>query len=227
MHDVCICPPAIFVLGFSERSTLSGDGGRRRDKAMGTLCYTATISLDGYVADADGDFQWSAPDDEVFRFHVERMGPVSHEILGRHTYELMRYWYSDPDDEGWGPDEREFARRWRELGLIVVSSTLTTDELQSPHDRLLEDLDLRDLRAIVEDAPGEVEIFGPTTATLAIRAGMVSDFRFFVVPKVVGGGLSALPRDAELDLDLVEHRQFGATAYLHYRPAGDSGRTSG
>lgn len=70
---------------------------------MGSLSYTATVSLDGYVVDADGDFQWSGPDDEVFRFHVERMGPISHEILGRKTYELMRYWYADPDTEDWGP----------------------------------------------------------------------------------------------------------------------------
>lgn len=185
---------------------------------MGTLSYTATISLDGYVADADGDFQWSGPDDEVFRFHVERMGPVSHEILGRHTYELMRYWYSDPDVEGWGPGELAFVRRWRELGHIVVSSTLTADDLQAPGDRLLSDLDLATLREVIAGAPGEVEIFGPTTAALAIRAGMVSDFRFFVVPKVVGGGLAALPRDAELDLDLVESRVFGGTTFLHYRP---------
>ena len=184
---------------------------------MGTLSYTATISLDGYVADADGDFQWSGPDDEVFRFHVERMDLISHEILGRNTYELMRYWYADPDAEGWGPDEREFARRWQELSHIVVSSTLTADDLQAPGDQLLSDLDLGALREIIAAAPGEVEIFGPTTAALAIRAGMVSDFRFFVVPKVVGGGLSALPRDAELDLDLVEHRVFGGTTLLHYR----------
>lgn len=185
---------------------------------MGTLCYTATVSLDGYVADADGDFQWSGPDDEVFRFHVERMGPVSHEILGRRTYELMRYWHSDPDDEGWGPDEQEFARRWRAISHIVVSASLTSDDLQNPGDRLLSDLGLDELRRIVDEAPGEVEIFGPTTAAPAIRAGMVSDFRFFVVPKVVGGGLAALPDGARLDLDLVEQRVFGGTTYLHYRP---------
>lgn len=186
---------------------------------MGTLSYTATVSLDGYVADASGDFQWSGPDDDVFRFHVERMAPVSHEILGRRTYELMRYWYSDPDAEGWGSDEREFARRWQALGHVVVSSTLTADALQSPGDRLLPRLESGELRRIVDDAPGEVEIFGPTTAAEAIRAGMVSDFRFFIVPKVVGGGLSALPDGARLDLELVERMDFGDTVMLHYRPA--------
>ena len=184
---------------------------------MGTLCYTATISLDGYVVDADGHFQWAGPDDEVFRFHVDRMGAVSHEILGRRTYDLMRYWYSNPDAEGWGADEREFARQWRALQHIVVSSTLGVGELEAPGDRLLSGLDPGELRRIVGEAPGEVEIFGPTTAGPAIRAGMVSDFRLFVVPKMVGGGVAALPDGVREELELVEWRVFGAVAYLHYR----------
>lgn len=184
---------------------------------MGTLSYTATVSLDGYVADTSGDFQWSGPSDDVFRFHVERMGPVSHEVLGRNTYDLMRYWCRDPQGEEWGPDEREFARRWREIQHVVVSSTLTTRELESPGDQLLPRLELADLQQIVDTAPGEIEIFGPTTAAPAIRAGIVTDFRFFVVPKVVGGGLAALPDGARLDLDLVDHRVFGSTTLLHYR----------
>lgn len=186
---------------------------------MGTLSYTASVSLDGYVADADGDFQWSAPDDEVFSFHVERMGPVTHEVLGRRTYELMRYWHAEPDDEEWGPDEKEFSRRWLGIRHVVASSTLTLGELVRPEDELVADLGLDDLRRIVDEAPGEVEIFGPTVATPAIRAGMVSDFRFFVIPKIVGGGLPALPDDVRLELDLVEHRVFGSTTYLHYRPS--------
>lgn len=183
---------------------------------MGTLSYTATVSLDGYAADASGDFQWSAPGDEVFRFHVERMGAVSTEVLGRNTYQLMTYWNAEPEDGSWGEDEREFARRWQRIEHVVVSSTLGHEDLDSPQDRLLPELELSELEQLVRDAPGEVEIFGPTTAAAAIRAGMVSDFRFFVVPKVVGGGLRALPADAALDLDLVEHRTYGDTAYLHY-----------
>ncbi|MCD2262298.1 dihydrofolate reductase family protein [Dietzia aurantiaca] len=183
---------------------------------MGTLSYTATVSLDGYAADASGDFQWSAPGDEVFRFHVERMGAVSTEVLGRNTYQLMTYWNAEPEDGSWGEDEREFARRWQGIEHIVVSSTLGPEDLDSPRDRLLPELELSELEQIVRDASGEVEIFGPTTAAAAIRAGMVRDFRFFVVPKVVGGGLRALPADAALDLDLVEQRTYGDTAYLHY-----------
>ncbi|MEE8869902.1 MAG: dihydrofolate reductase family protein [Acidipropionibacterium acidipropionici] len=185
---------------------------------MGTLSYTATISIDGYAADGEGDFQWSAPDSDVFDFHLERMAKVSTEILGRKAYLLMRYWEQEPTDEQWTEAEHEFARRWQGLDIVAASSTLTAAELAPGHG-LVPHLDLDEIRRIVEDADGEVEIFGPTVAADAIRAGMVQDFGIFVVPKVVGGGLRALPDDVRLDLDLAEHRIFdNGTAYLHYTP---------
>lgn len=184
---------------------------------MGTLSYTATISLDGYVADTSGDFQWSAPSEEIFQFHVDRMAAVSSEVLGRNTYQLMRYWQTEPADGSWGEPEREFARRWRNIDHVVASSTLLQDDLASEPVRLIADLGLSALEQIVENARGEVEIFGPTTASESIRAGLVKDFRFFVVPKIVGGGLNALPDGARLDLRLLEQRIFdNGTAYLHY-----------
>ena len=186
---------------------------------MGTLCYTATVSLDGYAADASGDFQWSAPGDEVFDFHVERMGAVSTEVLGRNTYLLMKYWEAEPEGETWSAAEHEFARRWQATERVVASSSLSSANLSADNTRLVPDLGLDELARIVEESPGEVEIFGPTTASPAIRAGMVTEFRFFVVPKIVGGGLSALPAGARLDMELVEQRVFGDGAvYLHYRP---------
>lgn len=185
---------------------------------MGTLSYTATVSIDGYAADSDGDFQWSGPGDQVFQFHVERIGAISHEVLGRKTYQLMAYWDAEPEDGAWTAEEQEFAKLWRGLERTVVSTTLGPQDLTFSWDRLVPSLDTEALRQIVDDASGEVEIFGPTTAADAIRAGMVRDFRFFVVPKVVGGGLSALPADARLDLALAEHRVFDdGTVLLHYR----------
>ncbi|WP_309132976.1 dihydrofolate reductase family protein [Brevibacterium sp.] len=185
---------------------------------MGTLSYTASISLDGYVADATGDFQWSAPSEDVFRFHVDRMTGVSTEVLGRNTYLLMKYWETDPDDGSWGAAEHEFARRWRQLDKVVASTTLSHDDLATDRARLVNDLGLTELEQIASDATGEVEIFGPATASAAIRAGLVIDFRFFVVPTMVGGGLSAIPADVHLDLKLVEHCVFDSgTAFLHYQ----------
>jgi dihydrofolate reductase len=186
---------------------------------MGILSYGATISLDGYVADADGDFQWSAPGDPVFAAHLERMATVSTEVLGRKTYELMQYWQTFPDDDDQPADDREFARRWRNIEKIVASSTLTPDDLGSDRDRLVPDLSLDELQRIVDAATGVVEIFGPTVAAPAIRAGMVEQFGFFVVPKTVGGGLRALPDDVRLDLRLVEHRIFDdGIVHLRYVP---------
>jgi dihydrofolate reductase len=186
---------------------------------MGRLSYSATVSLDGYVADADGDFQWSGPSDAVFAAHLDRMATVSTEVLGRRTYALMQYWEAYPDDDDGPGADREFARRWRGIDKVVVSSTLTRDELGSHRDRLVSELSLAELRQIVDGATGVVEIFGPTTAAAPIRAGLVEEFHFFVVPKMVGGGLRALPDDVHLDLDLVEHRTFdGGIVYLRYLP---------
>lgn len=186
---------------------------------MGTLSYTATVSLDGYAADADGDFQWSAPNCDVFDFHVERMAEVSTEVLGRTTYGLMQYWETDPTDEVWSPAEQEFARRWRRIEKVIASSTLTEDDVKPGRDRLVPDLSLDELQRIVAGATGVVEIFGPTVAGPAIRAGLVEEFQFFVVPKVVGGGLRALPDDVRLDLTLTGHSIFdNGTAHLRYVP---------
>lgn len=183
---------------------------------MGTLSYTATMSLDGYIADANGDFQWAVPSDEVFQFHVERIDDVSTEVLGRRTHELMEYWRVEPDDGSWGELEREFAARWRNLEQIVASSTLMPSDVEEGT-RLVTALDLTELAEIVADASGEVEISGPTTAAEAIRTGRVVNFRFFVVPVLIGGGLRALPEGTRLDLELVAHRVFdNGTTYLHY-----------
>src|SRR5690606_31195611 len=158
---------ATLSLETADGTTLSLNADEFRRADMGTLTFTATVSVDGYAADADGDFNWSAPSGEVFRFHVERLEPVVHEVLGRRTYQLMEYWQAPPEDDSWSPDEHEFARRWKSIPRTVVSSTLTVENLVSERDRLVPRLGLDTLRRIVDEAPGEVEIFGPTTAAEA------------------------------------------------------------
>jgi dihydrofolate reductase len=193
---------------------------------MGTLSFTATISIDGYAAGPDGDFQFGAPSEQVFRLHVERMAAISTEILGRRTYELMHYWEAEPEGENWGDDEREFARLWQGLDIVAASSSLTSDEITRENHRLVTQLTLDEIRRVTQHASGEVEIFGPTTAAPAIRAGLVQDFRFFIVPVILGGGLRALPEDARLDLRLIESRVFeNGFTMLHYRAvqAGPAG----
>lgn len=191
---------------------------------MGTLSFTVTMSLDGYAADADGDFQWTAPGEDVFDFHVERMDAVSTEVLGRTTYELMKYWEVEPAGENWGMAEREFARKWMLIDRVVASRTLKPTELGLGSPKVVRDLTLEELDRIVAEAPREVEIFGPTVAADAIRSGRVRDFRFFLVPRIVGGGLRALPAEANLSLELIERREFSNGAVLlHYQSATEGG----
>lgn len=186
---------------------------------MGTLTYAATVSLDGYVADSSGDFQWSAPSDAVFATHLDRIRQVSTEILGRKTYELMRYWHSEPHAEQWSPAEREFARLWQNINTFAASSTLTSGKLASADDVIVPELTVDRIVEIARQASGVVEIFGPTTAAPAIRAGVVDVYEFFIAPKVLGGGLPALPRDVRLDLTLTDHRIFDdGTVQVRYIP---------
>lgn len=185
---------------------------------MGTLSYSTTMSLDGFVEDADGSFEWFAPSPEIFAAHLERMTEVSTEVLGRKTFALMQYWEDLPADADVSPDEQEFGRRWRAIKKVVASSTLTNADLGDGRCRLVADLQLPELARIVSEAEGSVEIFGPTTAGPAMHAGMIDDFHLFVAPKVLGGGRRALVEGALLDLELVEQRRFdGGTVYLHYR----------
>lgn len=187
---------------------------------MGTLIYATSLSIDGYVADADGDFLWSAPSDEVFAVHVDRMSTVSAEVLGRKTYQLMTYWEKPPEGVTWSEAEHEFARRWRGIDRVVVSSTLAESDIVSDGTRLVPRITLSDLSDLVDAAPGVVEIFGPTVAAEAITAGLVDEYHLFVVPRLVGGGLRALPDGAQQAVHLREHRIFDdGTAMLRYTRA--------
>lgn len=185
---------------------------------MGKLSYAVTMSLDGYVADADGNFDWSGPCDSVFDLHVARLDKVTTEILGRKTYELMEYWehYDEPD----GTDaEHDFARGWRDLEKIVVSATLPESQLFSGRDRVVPSISVNEISEIVAKTDGVVEIFGPTTAAAAIQAGIVDVFEFFVVPMIVGGGLRALPDGFRSNLRLTDKQVFDSgTVYGRYEP---------
>ncbi len=184
---------------------------------MGTLSYAVTMSLDGYIADADGDFQWFTPTPEIFDVHLERISEVSTEILGRKTYELMQFWDTYPDDPAATPAERVFGRLWQHIDKVVASSSLTTTDMAADDDQLVTQLEIHEVRRIAAEAEGVIEIFGPTTAAPAIRAGLVERFEFFIAPVLLGGGLKALPDGARIDVHLRQHRIFDdGTVYLKY-----------
>ena len=183
---------------------------------MGRLVYAAIASLDGYVADADGDFTWCAPDEEVHAFVNDLVRPIGTHLYGRRTYDVLAVW----DTIDIGPDQpdamRDFAVTWRAADKVVYSGTLGA--VTTRRTRLERDLDPEALRGLVCESPTDVSIGGPTLAALALRAGLVDDLHLFLSPVTVGGGLRALPDDVRLDLELVEEHRFGnGVVHLHHR----------
>jgi dihydrofolate reductase len=182
---------------------------------MGALVYSAIASLDGYVADEDGQFDWAAPDEEVHRFvndHERRIGIF---LLGRRMYGVMQVW-DDPaavDDQ---PGHvREFSEVWRAADKIVWSTTLSS--VSTARTTLEHSLDLDRVRALKE-SDRDLGVGGPHLAGQLLEAGLVDEISLYLVPVVVGGGTPALPAGVRLDLALVEERRFGnGTVFLRYR----------
>ena len=186
---------------------------------MGILSYAVVMSLDGYIADPEGDFQWATPSPEIFDVHLKRMSEVSTEIMGRKTYELMQFWDTYPDSPEATPAEKVFGRLWQDIDKIVASSSLSQADMVAD-DELVAQLDVERVQRIGQEAEGVVEIFGPTTAADAIRAGLIERFEFFLVPIIIGGGLKALPDGVRLGVQLIEQHTFdNGTVYLRYEPA--------
>lgn len=185
---------------------------------MAKLVYTGITSLDGYVADADGNFDWSAPDQEVHSYVNEHEGDIGTYLYGRRIYEVMLFWetaHTLPDL----PDvEREFADIWRAADKIVYSTTLTAPS--SERTRIEPTFDADAVRRSKETADRDLAIGGADLAAQAVRAGLVDEFHVYVTPHIVGGGTPYLPRDVRIGLELIdEHRFAGGTVHLRYRTA--------
>lgn len=177
------------------------------------LVYSAIASLDGYTADADGKFDWGAPDEEVHAFVNDLERGIGTYLYGRRMYEVMVYWET-VSLEGQGPVVRDFAGIWRSADKIVYSTTLRT--ASSPRTRIEPRFDAEAVRALKQR--GDVSVGGPGLAALAIRAGLVDEYRLFVTPVVVGGGTSFFPDGIRAGLDLVDQRRFASgVVYLRYR----------
>jgi dihydrofolate reductase len=181
---------------------------------MGRLVYTTICSLDGYSADADGNFDWAMPDAEEHAFVNDLERPVGTHLYGRRLYETMAVW----QDIG-GPEEEavmnDYADVWRASDKVVYSATLAG--VTTPRTRLERTFDPDAVRRLVREADRDVGIGGSTLAGSAIRAGLVEDLHVFLHPVVVGGGTRALPDDVRLDLELLEeHRFAGGVVHLRY-----------
>jgi dihydrofolate reductase len=180
---------------------------------MATLIYSAIASLDGYVADAGGNFDWAAPDEEVHRFVNELMRPVGTHLYGRRMYEVMAYWESPPADQR--PVSEDFAQIWQAADKIVYSRTLASPS--STRTRIEKDFDTEAVRRMKATTSRDISVGGPHVAAQAINAGLVDELHLFVVPIVVGGGTRGLPDHARVKLQLLGERRFaGGVVYLHY-----------
>jgi dihydrofolate reductase len=182
---------------------------------MAKLIYSALASLDGYVADRDGTFDWAAPDDEVHRSVNDLQRPVGTMLLGRRMYDVLVAW--ETIDTAGQPDvTRAFAEIWRATDKVVYSKTL--ERPASARTRIERDFDPEVVRSVKASADRDLSIGGPDLASQAIGAGLVDEIHLFLSPISVGGGTRALPDDVEVRLELLDERRFGdGTVGLRYR----------
>jgi dihydrofolate reductase len=182
---------------------------------MAKLIYSSIASLDGYVADEHGNFDWAAPDDEVHAFVNELERPVGTYLYGRRMYDVMVAWET-MSTEGQPAVIRDYAAIWRETDKIVYSTTLGTPA--SARTQIERSFDPDVVRQLKTKAARDLSVGGPGLAAHALAAGLVDECHLFVTPVIVGGGTRSLPQGLRLDLELMEERRFGnGTVYLHYR----------
>jgi dihydrofolate reductase len=180
---------------------------------MGKLIYVPIASLDGYVADADGNFDWAAPSEDVHAFVNDLTRSAGTMLLGRRTYDVLVAW-EDMPLEGQPDVIRDFAGIWRATDKVVYSTTLEAP--RTARTRIEREFDPDAVRRLKEST--NLGIGGPELAGQAIRAGLVDELHLFLNPVVVGGGTRALPNDERWDLELIDERRFAnGVVYLGYR----------
>ena len=181
---------------------------------MTKLIYSAITSLDGYIEDEDGNFDWAAPDEEVHAFVNDLQRPVGTYLYGRRMYETMVYWetaHTVADH----PVERDYAQIWQAAEKVVYSKTLET--ASSARTRIERAFDPDAIRQMKASAERDISVGGSGLAAQAFGDGLVDELYLFVAPIVVGGGKPALPEGVRVKLELLDERSFGnGTAYLHY-----------
>ena len=183
---------------------------------MAKLIYSPITSLDGYVADKDGNFDWAEPDEDVHSFVNDLERPVGTHLYGRRMYDVMVYWETAHTLADQPDFIQDFARIWQAADKIVYSKTLET--VSSARTRIERDFDPEAVRQLKESAGRDITVGGPELAAQAIEAGLVDEYHLFLAPIVVGGGKQSLPDNVRLTLELVDERRFGnGTVHLRYR----------
>jgi dihydrofolate reductase len=183
---------------------------------VASLIYSAITSLDGYIEDASGGFEWAAPDEQVHAFVNDVERSVGTNLYGRRMYETMRFWETLSADADEPAVMHDFARIWQAADKIVYSRTLEVPS--SARTTIERNFDSAAVRRLKESARSDISIGGPELAGQAIAAGLVDEYRVFLSPVAVGGGKPALPHDARIQLELLEERRFaGGVVYLRYK----------
>ena len=183
---------------------------------MSRLIYSAVASLDGYVADEDGNFDWAVPDEEVHAFINDLDRPLGTYLYGRRMYETMVGWETDPTLAEQSHLMRDFAQIWQAADKIVYSKTLKA--VSTARTRFERDFDPEAVLRMKASAGRDMIVGGADLAAQAFRAGLVDECHLFVAPMVVGGGKRSLPDDVRVKLELLDERRFGnGMVYLHYR----------
>jgi dihydrofolate reductase len=183
---------------------------------MAKLMYSAIMSVDGYVADEDGNFDWAAPDEEVHTFVNDLERRVGTYLFGRRMYEVMAYWETAHTLADQSPVEQDFTQLWQAADKIVYSKTMET--VSSARTRIERDFDPEAVRQLKSVSESDISVGGPDLAAQAIKAGLVDECHLFVMPIVVGGGKQSLPDNVQLKLELLDERRFrSGVVYLHYR----------
>ncbi|GAA4894350.1 dihydrofolate reductase family protein [Streptomonospora salina] len=182
---------------------------------MAELVYSMIASVDGYIADAEGRFDWAVPDAEVMAFVNDQERPVGTHLYGRRMYEMMVGWETDPSLAEQSSRMRDFAGIWQRADKIVYSTTL--DGPSTARTRLQRRFDPDGIRRLKAEAGSDISVSGPRLAAHAFQAGLVDRCCLYLVPAVVGGGARALPDGLRLDLALRDERRFAnGTVYLDY-----------
>jgi dihydrofolate reductase len=187
---------------------------------MRKLIYSMGVSLDGYIAGPHGEIDWSAPDEELHRFHNQQARETGVFLFGRRMYETMTFWETAEEQPSLPEVERDFARIYKETPKVVFSKTL--DEVAGKT-RLATGDSAEEVARLKEEPGPDLAVGGAGLASTMIRAGLVDEFRLFVTPVVLGGGTPFFPPlDERIDLELVETRTFGSrVVYLRYDRKGN------
>jgi dihydrofolate reductase len=183
------------------------------------VIYSMTVSLDGFIADPNGEIDWTVPDEELHRFHNRRVQELGAHLLGRRLYETMTYWETAEEDPSIAEPMREFAPLWKSLPKVVFSSTL--QQVEGSNTRLATEDVATEVAKLKAESGGDIGVGGAGLAASLIELDLVDEYQPFVAPVVLGGGTPFLPPlERRLDLEPVETRKFASgVVYLRYRSA--------